>query len=223
MARPASDIKARVIQAARERFLTLGVDGASLRHIAKDAETSIGMVYYYFKTKDELFLAVVLDVYEGLLTDIARLLGGDEPEEERFTALYRRLAQLSEEEFQVLRLVLREALVSSTRLTELGQLFIRGHVPVVLGCIVQGIAKQRLRGDLPPVILLASSLLLGIMPQIARRLLDSIALPAVSLLPTPDAIAHGMAAILFHGIAREAMPLTAAHVSDEPKDAPDRT
>jgi len=221
MARPASDIKPRVIQAARERFLTLGVDGASLRHIAKDADTSIGMVYYYFKTKDELFLAVVLDVYEGLLADIERLLGGTGPEEQRFLALYQRLAQLSEEEFQVLRLVLREALVSSSRLTELGQLFLRGHVPIVLQCIAQGVAQQRLRGDLPPVMLLASSLLLGIMPQIARRLADSSGLPAAALLPTPGAIAHGMAAILFHGIAHEALPPTAAD-APEPAGKPSR-
>jgi hypothetical protein len=67
--------------------------------------------------------------------------------------------------------------------------------------------------------LLGSSLVLGIMPQIARRLVGTIATPAASLLPTPDAIAHGMAAILCHGIAHEPMPLTAARADREPKDA----
>ena len=60
--------------AARERFLTEGVDGASLREIARDAGTSIGMVYYYFPTKDELFLAVVEEVYAKLLADLASAL-----------------------------------------------------------------------------------------------------------------------------------------------------
>jgi AcrR family transcriptional regulator len=45
MARPASDIAPRIVHAARERFLFEGVDGASLRNIAKDAGTNIGMVY----------------------------------------------------------------------------------------------------------------------------------------------------------------------------------
>jgi AcrR family transcriptional regulator len=35
-----------------------GVDGASLREIAREAGTNIGMVVYYFATKDDLFLAV---------------------------------------------------------------------------------------------------------------------------------------------------------------------
>ena len=62
MARPRSDIEPRIVHAARRRFLKEGVDGASLRTIARDAKTSIGMVYYYFPTKDDLFFAVVEEV-----------------------------------------------------------------------------------------------------------------------------------------------------------------
>jgi len=74
MARPRSDIAPRVVIAARERFLKDGVDGASLRAIAHDARTSIGMIYYYFPTKDDLFLAVVEQVYEKVLADMASAL-----------------------------------------------------------------------------------------------------------------------------------------------------
>jgi len=59
------------VEAAPSRFLLEGVDGASLRSIARDAGTSIGMVYYYFKTKDELFLAVIETAYRGLLVDFS--------------------------------------------------------------------------------------------------------------------------------------------------------
>jgi AcrR family transcriptional regulator len=44
MARPRSDIRPRLLASARARFLREGVDGASLRSIAKDAATNIGMV-----------------------------------------------------------------------------------------------------------------------------------------------------------------------------------
>jgi AcrR family transcriptional regulator len=63
MPRPKSDIDARIVAAARARFLVEGVDGASLRSIAQDAGTNVGMIYYYFPTKDDLFLGVVEDVY----------------------------------------------------------------------------------------------------------------------------------------------------------------
>lgn len=205
MARPASDIRERLIVAARARFLLEGVDGAALRQIAKDAGTNIGMVYYYFKTKDELFLAVVQDVYGGLLADIDSAFSSAGSEEERFHALYQRISRLNDAEFTVLRLVLREALVSSTRLAELGQLFFRGHIPIVMRCLVEGIAQQRLRADLSPILLLASSLVLGFMPQIAHRIVHSSQTLPPQLqqqLPSPDEVARGMASILMHGISQ---------------------
>ena len=204
MARPASDIAERIIVAARARFLREGVDGASLRQIAKDAGTNIGMVYYYYKTKDELFLAIVQDVYGGLLADLTPILTSDLPEEQRFAPVYQRVSQLKPEEFDVLRLVLREALVSSTRLKHLGELFLRGHIPVVLNVLVQGIAKSRLRSDQSPLLLMAAVFSLGMMPQIVRRVIGNAEAPVA--LPSPSEIAHVMSDILLHGIAQPKPP-----------------
>ena len=88
MPRPQSDIDARIVEAARSRFLLEGVDGASLRSIARDAGTSIGMVYYYFKTKDELFLAVIETAYRGLLVDFSAALASDVTAEQRLARLF---------------------------------------------------------------------------------------------------------------------------------------
>src|SRR3954462_10208335 len=112
MARPKSDIEPRILAAARARFLSDGVDGASLRGIASDGGTSIGMVYYYFATKDDLFFGVVEQLYQGLLQDIELAITPDVPMRERVERLYARIARLSDEELLVLRLVLREALTS---------------------------------------------------------------------------------------------------------------
>jgi AcrR family transcriptional regulator len=200
MARPASDIAARICEAARARFLMEGVDGAALRQIAKDAGTNIGMVYYYYKTKDDLFLAAVEDVYLDMITDLTKILGTDLPEAERIAQMYQRLAALSEKEFAVVRLILREALVSSTRLARLGTLFLRGHIPIVMNCLLQGVAQDRLRADLPPMVLLAATLVLGIMPQLVRRQVAGVAIPGLPELPSAPAIAKSMADVLLHGI-----------------------
>ena len=74
MARPRSDISERIRDAACERFLADGVDGASLRAIATKAKTSIGMVYYYYPSKEELFFAVVEETYSKLVADLGRAL-----------------------------------------------------------------------------------------------------------------------------------------------------
>src|SRR6186713_3001728 len=115
MARPRSDIEPRIVAAARTRFLESGVDGASLRGIAADAGTSIGMVYYYFPTKDDLFFAVVEELYQKLLKDIEQAVLPDVAVEQRLERLFARVAQLTEDELLVIRLVFREALTSSAR------------------------------------------------------------------------------------------------------------
>jgi len=57
--RPATtDTRARLVKAAIEVVAKRGFEGASVDAIAKKAGFSIGALYWNFKSKDELFLAV---------------------------------------------------------------------------------------------------------------------------------------------------------------------
>jgi len=202
MARPPSDIAPRIVAAARERFLFEGVDGASLRNIAKDAGTNIGMVYYYFKTKDDLFIAVIEEVYSQLLGDMRAILGDVAPTEATLARLYQRVAAMSDDEFKTVRLILREALVSSARLGQLARRFLDGHIPLVLQLLQQGSAHGRLRQDVHPVAMMGALFMLGLMPQIARRQLSATDLPFAQLLPPGAAVADMMLDVLLHGIGQ---------------------
>jgi AcrR family transcriptional regulator len=113
MARPRTDIAPRILLAARRRFLKSGVDGATLRAIARDAGTSIGMIYYYFPTKEDLFFAVVEQQYAAVLADMELALSAEHPVEERLQRLYERISALRDEEAEVLRLVAMEGLMGS--------------------------------------------------------------------------------------------------------------
>src|SRR5687767_12729940 len=169
MARPRSDIMERIVHAARERFLQEGVDGASLRQIARDADTNIGMIYYYFPTKDDLFLEVVEEVYAGLLEGLETALTPDAPFEQRIQRLYVRMGQVSEDEFKVMRLVVREALISSARLDRLLERFLRGHIPLILNAVADGIAEGKLRRDIHPALFMMAVLATGGPPQLIGR------------------------------------------------------
>ena len=131
MPRPRSDIELRIVDAARVRFLEQGVEGASLRKIANDAGTNIGMVYYYFPTKDDLFFAVVEELYQQVLRDVEAAIAPDVPVPERVERLYLRVARLSDDELLVARLVVREALTSSKRFERLRARFQSGHIPLI--------------------------------------------------------------------------------------------
>src|SRR6187549_1651058 len=152
MARPKSDIQPRILSAARARFLSDGVDGASLRGIASDAGTSIGMVYYYFATKDELFFGVVEELYVKLLADIEAAIRPDVPVRERIERLFARVARLTDDELLVLRLVLREALTSNERFARLRERFKAGHIPLLARLVADGYASGAFDRSLHPML-----------------------------------------------------------------------
>ena len=200
MARPRSDIRERLVKAARRHFLAHGVDGASLREIARDARTSLGMVTYYFPSKDDLFLAVLERVYPRVLADVRAALGAEGPLPKRIERVYARLHALDEEEFAVVRIIVREALVSSTRLGRVVARFTAegAHLPLLLGALGEGTRQGSVREDLPPLALLASTVALGLAPVVARRLAGGIGLGHA--LPPAEEAAQAMSKILFEGI-----------------------
>ncbi len=198
MARPASDIAPRIIAAARARFLAEGVDGASLRAIASDARTSIGMVYYYFPTKDDLFFAVIEEIYSALVADLQRALAPDVRVEERVRRLYCRFGEMSELETTTLRLIMREILVSNDRLGRLLQRFQRGHIPLALAMLRDGMQDGTLAPDLPPLLAAVITFVVGAAPQFLLQRAGA-HLPAGGIPRGPE-LADLLVRILLHGI-----------------------
>jgi AcrR family transcriptional regulator len=199
MGRSGSGIGMRIVHAARRRFLLEGVDGASLRAIARDAKTSIGMIYYYYPAKDDLFLAVVEEIYLALLKDLESRLDRSRPVAERIRLLYERLGALSDDEKQVLRLVIREALASPDRLESLIERFQRGHLPLVLQLVNDGTTEGVFRKDLPSGLVLGALMAIGGPAQIVLGVAER-HLPRRAVPPGPDR-AQALVDILLTGIA----------------------
>lgn len=198
MARPRSDVGPRIVHAARERFLKEGVDGASLRAIARDAKTNIGMVYYYFPTKDDLFLAVVEEVYQTILRDLEDALAAKGTARDRLERAFVRFSQTTDDEIKIVRLVVREALISSERLGRVIERFQRGHLPLVLSTLADGVSEGSIDGTLPLPMLVMCTLSLGVVPQLMRRVAGSH--PPFASLPKGDEMATRLANVLFSGI-----------------------
>ena len=57
----ANDTKSRVIEAAKPLFAKYGFKKTSVQDIARAAHVAKGAMYYYFKSKDEVFEAIVHD------------------------------------------------------------------------------------------------------------------------------------------------------------------
>jgi AcrR family transcriptional regulator len=72
------DVRQRILETAADLFMVQGFDGVSIRQIAESCNLSKAGLYYYFKDKENLFLAVLdenLGVFEELLTNLQTLTG----------------------------------------------------------------------------------------------------------------------------------------------------
>ena len=56
----------RILKAALQEFANKGLDGARVDEIAHASGANKNMIYHYFKSKEQLFLAVLESVYENV-------------------------------------------------------------------------------------------------------------------------------------------------------------
>ena len=187
MARPPSDIRARLIDAARARFLVEGVNGASLRDIARDAETSLGIVSYWFPKKEALFDAVLEETYAPLVADLERLLAPGRSARARLHDVALRIADASAREFDAIRLIARESIGSASRRRRILRRFMKGHVPLLLATLEDGVRRGELDPAVPTLMLFVAFVGLAALPQAVRRTMGG---SARLLLPSKEKLAQ---------------------------------
>jgi TetR/AcrR family transcriptional regulator len=64
------DKKNRVLASAKSAFAAKGFTGTNVNAIAEDAGISVGSLYKYFRTKEDLFLALIEDAHSLLETTL---------------------------------------------------------------------------------------------------------------------------------------------------------
>ena len=86
-----NNARERLLETATELFAEKGYAGASVREIVEKAGVSKPVLYYYFKSKEGLFYAILewaADVQQKILNEIFETRG---TVLERFIFLYRRI------------------------------------------------------------------------------------------------------------------------------------
>lgn len=136
--------RATILKVAREAFLEDGYAGTSMTTISARLGGSKGTLYAYFRSKEELFVAVVEELTDRHGGAIRSRITAGEPPETVLTAVGRQVLQVvtSEEPLKLQRLVAAEA----ERFPELGRtLYERGpklcHAPLsnyLMGAVEAG-------------------------------------------------------------------------------------
>jgi TetR/AcrR family transcriptional regulator len=123
---PKEDSRARIIDAAREAFSTMGFEGASLRSIAKEAGVQHQLATYHFKTKEELWMKVMDELALGFFARLGKRIQGLDGVDAatKLRLVIREFVKYSAENPQLHRLMTMEGRRESERLVWL----VRRHV-----------------------------------------------------------------------------------------------
>ena len=78
--------RAAILQAAAREFAELGIAGARIDAIAREARVNKALLYYYFTDKETLYGAVLDNAFSGMKSTVFQVLDSDLPPREKIMA-----------------------------------------------------------------------------------------------------------------------------------------
>jgi AcrR family transcriptional regulator len=101
--------RAEILAAAAALFSQGGYQGVTVDAIAQRAGISKGNLYWYFRSKQEIFRLLFDDILERFLPPIQKIVEGDEPPRHKLRALTRTLFEITEANPEAMHLILQIA------------------------------------------------------------------------------------------------------------------
>jgi len=86
--------KEKVLQTARTLFMEKGRDGVRMQEIADMAGVNKGLLHYYFKSKNQLFLEIFSGEVKHIYADINEILKGDLPLDAKLASIIDRYFEM---------------------------------------------------------------------------------------------------------------------------------
>jgi len=146
---PSESSRERILTAALEIFSERGFDGARTRDIAERAGANLGLIKYYFDTKETLWKASVDRAFEQLRESFGDILDPDPAsnERQRLEGMIRRFIEFSARRPEFMRLMNDEGKRDGPRTRWL----VKRHVRPMFERL-RGLAEQaQASGVLPPL------------------------------------------------------------------------
>jgi len=144
-----TETRARIIQAALACFMRKGYNNTTMDDIVAESGLSKGTLYWHFESKQDLFEAALLSVFEGFGQDVLSALAHFETASEKLRAMGQGTADFSESLVGYFSLFL-EFWASSEQREESGQIWydlLEEYKGAIVTIIEEGIQK----GEFKPV------------------------------------------------------------------------
>lgn len=127
--------RARILRAAEELFAEKGFDGSRVDEIARKAGVNKALIYYYFKSKDDILDALFTSAIKDVIELIESTYDDLQLDESEIARMFDTLTQLVSRKKRILKVMLMESLKGSTRrphLFKIADYFMGGEVETLL-------------------------------------------------------------------------------------------
>jgi len=101
--------RVQILAAAAELFSHGGYQGVTVDAIARRAGISKGNLYWYFRSKREIFQLLFDDIFERFVPPVQKIIESDEPPRQKLRALTRTLFEIAEANPEAIYLILQIA------------------------------------------------------------------------------------------------------------------
>jgi TetR/AcrR family transcriptional regulator, fatty acid metabolism regulator protein len=138
------DRRRTILRAAVEVFARKGYHGCRIADVAREAGVAYGLVYHYFKNKEELLQLVFETGWGGFMTRIRDAAEATTPLEQKI----HRIAQVAFEAYRIDPRGVRVLVLEFARSPSTGEANRRTAFAEVLGVITRMFERARARGEL---------------------------------------------------------------------------
>ncbi len=114
-----SDKRQRIIDAAVNLFSEKGYHGATTALISKEAGVSQGLLFHYFRDKEDLFTSIVKDKYNTFTGELERRVGNSKNAVRKLEVTVSTFLHLVQREKKFAKIVIKEARGGGENLQEL--------------------------------------------------------------------------------------------------------
>ncbi|GFN21824.1 TetR/AcrR family transcriptional regulator [Thermanaeromonas sp. C210] len=148
MAHPAIQSKERILSAAEEIFAAKGLRGARVDEIAAKAKVNKGMLYHYFRSKEDLYAAVLEANFEKVLAATSQAAKGKGDPKEQLVEAIKTYFYFLAQNPHFARLMSWEALEGGVYARKVLPLIWEEGLPQLKGILEEGKARGVFRPDL---------------------------------------------------------------------------
>ena len=205
-----------ILDAARSLYTQLGLEGVSMDRIAQEAELAKGTIYLYFKSREEMMMALISDEMERLLQALENVAASDTTPQQQLVDAVHAFHELSQSSHFFYRIMMQ---------VNISHMVGRNHEPsvvaeqfalqnqrmfdVILGIVQRGVDRGDFHLDHPAPYVVAQMMLSikGAMVILTNDMMP----PMLPGMPPLDQLLADIARLLIRGLERR--PASGTHLA----------